>query len=119
MSSTLLVTTELVNDHWVITATIQPGGVLPPEIFIYYNAGAVLGEFFGTCSVDELNRLQIFSGTPIPTFGNKYVRYGQAKIIVDLETQATQVISGLVTNVKALSMAYQANTTITQTYTIP
>ncbi len=86
MSSTLNIQTNVVGDHFLVTGSIVAGGSLPQSVFIYTNTGdATLGEFFGTCNVAEMGRLQPFTlGTPIPTFGNKYIRYDQIKIKVPL-----------------------------------
>ena len=120
MSSNLQVLTELQGDHYLVTATVQTGGTLPQEIFIYENSGSnVLGEFFGTCSVEELGRFQIFQGVTIPTFGNKFVRYGQAKIKVALDDDPVAVVNALIKNVKLLSTTLQTKTNTSATYIIP
>ena len=120
MSSSLTVVTELRGDHYLITANVVAGGTLPQEIFIYENSGTdVLGDFYGTCSVDELGRFQIFSGTPIPTFGNRFIRYGQAKIIVALNDDPVAVVTALIKNVKLLSVTLQTKTNTSATYIIP
>lgn len=121
MSSTLNLTTALVGDHWLISGGLVAGGTLPLEIFIYENTGTgILGDFYGTCNVQELGRLQIFQpGTPIPVFGNKYVRFGQVKIEVPLDDDPAAVVSALVNNVKSLSAAYSAQVTTVTSYTIP
>ncbi len=120
MASTLNITKTFVNDHWELTAEVVPGGTLPLEIFIYENSGTTtLGPFFGTCSLAEVQALKIFSGTAIPIFANKYIRYGQAKIIVNSESEIPGIITALVENVKDLSLAYQAYTPTIQTYQIP
>jgi hypothetical protein len=119
MSSVLTVVKTFVTNHWEVTATIQAGGTLPLEIFVYENTGTTtLGPFFGTCSVDEVHNLGIFTGVAIPVFANRYIRYGQAKIIVNSESDIPGVILALVNNVKSLSLAYQAFTPTTQTYQI-
>lgn len=121
MASTLNLTTALAGDHWLITGALAAGGTLPLEIFIYENTGTgVLGEFYGTCNIQELGRLQIFHpGTPIPVFGNKYVRYGQVKIDVPLDQDPAAVVAALVKNVKSLSAAYSLQGTTVNSYTIP
>ena len=120
MASTLNVTKAFVTDHWEVTAVVAPGGTLPPEIFIYENTGTTtLGPFFGTCSLSNLQTMRIFSGTAISIFSNKYIRNGQAKIIVNSESDIPGVISGLVENVKDLSLAFNAYTPTTQAYLIP
>jgi hypothetical protein len=120
MASTLRVTTTFVTDHWEITAVVVDGGTLPEEIFVYENTGTTtLGPFFGTCSLAELQKLQIFTGTAIKLFANKFVRYGQAKINVNSEDEIPGIISALVENVKDLSSAYQAYTPTIQNIQIP
>lgn len=120
MSSQLEVNKTLSDDHWVVTAEITSSSLLPQAIFIYTNNGTeVLGDFFGTCSVDELNRLRQFEGQPIPLFGNKYIRHTQAKIKVSIEADANAVIAALVQNVKRLSIEYQSKPSITTIVQIP
>lgn len=119
MTDIVTVTTELLSDHWLVTADVTTGGTLPPGIFIYTNSGSeILGDFYGTCSLGELTRLQLFTGATIPLFGNKYVRYPQAKIKVALEDNTKTIIDALVVNVESLSKAYEAKATITQVYNI-
>lgn len=120
MSSSLTVVTELKGDYYLVTATVQPGGTLPQEIFVYENSGSeVLGTFYGTCSVEELGRFQIFQGSAIPTFGNRFVRYGQAKIKVALNDDPVAVVTALILNVKRLSTTLQTKTNTSATYIIP
>ncbi len=121
MSSTLNIQTTVSGDHYLVTGGLVAGGTLPQAIFIYTNTGdATLGEFFGTCSVAELGRLQPFSvGTAIPTFGNKYIRHDQIKIKVPLSENPAAVVSALVKNVTALSLAYAAQLSTSASYTIP
>lgn len=120
MSSELVVTKTLSGDHWVVTGEITSSSLLPKAIFIYLNTGTeVLGEFFGTCSVDELNRFQEYVGQAIPMFGNKYIKYAQAKIKVSIEEDVNAVIAALVKNVKGLSLEYQSKPTVTTIVQIP
>lgn len=120
MPSTLTITKELLTDHWLVTAQLAAGSSLPPEIFLYINPGtAALGTFFGTCSVDDITRLKTYTGVTVPLFGNKYLKYNQAKIIVALESDVSAVITTLVKNVTNLSIAYKSKVTTTQSYTIP
>jgi hypothetical protein len=120
MSSSLIVTKELVGDHWLVTAELSQDSTLPIDIFAYTNTGtSSLGEFFGTCWLKDLTNLSIFDGTPLPTFGNKYVRYRQAKIKVLLEDDVDSVINALVHNVEQLSLAYASKTNTTEVFPIP
>ncbi len=121
MASTLNINVAVSVDHYLITGSLATGGTLPREIFIYTNTGdGVLGEFYGTCNVQELGRLQIFTaGVPQTIFGNKYLRHSEVKIKVSLEDSYQSVISALVTNVKALSLAYAAQVSVSTSYQIP
>lgn len=120
MATTLNTQTAVAGDHYLITGSVADGGTIPKEIFIYTNSGTgALGDFFGTCSLQELGRLAIFTlGTPIPVFGNKYVRYGEIKIKVPLDEDPVAVINALVKNVTSLSKAYSAQTTTSSSFVI-
>lgn len=118
MSNTLTINTTLVNDHWEITGSMSTG-TLPAEIFIHTNTGTeVLGEYKGVCSINELSRLQVFSDTAIPTFGNRFVRTNTVKIIVTLETNTTSIVNTLVSSVNLLSVAYKSKINSVQVFTI-
>jgi hypothetical protein len=121
MASTLDIVTNVVGDHYLITGSLRVGGSLPREIFIYENTGGItLGDFYGTCNVQELGRLQIFTpGTAIPLFGNRYVRNAEVKIKVALTDDPVAVVSALVNNVKSLSTAYSQQVTTTSSFNIP
>lgn len=111
---------RLVDDHWEVTAEVAPGGTLPLEVFTYENTGdSTLGGYYGTCSVEELGRYQIWQGNPIPLFGNRFVRHGQAKIVVSLADDPKQVVATIIKNLTSLSLAYQSRGEISETYTIP
>jgi hypothetical protein len=118
MSNTLIVNTALVNDHWEITATLSPG-TIPAEVFIHLNTATnIKGDYVGICNLDELSRLQVYTGTPIPIFGNKYLRSDSVKIIVPIEADTSAIINTIVASVTTLSKAYQAEVNSTQVFTI-
>lgn len=117
MSNSLVVTTTLVDDHWLISATLGSGSTLPADIFIYENTGtAVLGTFYGTCSISDLTKFQVYTGTVIPIFGNRFLRYNTANIIIRNKEKISEVISILTKNVSLFSSAYTASTPISQTF---
>jgi len=118
MSNTLTINTALVNDHWEITATMQ-AGTLPAEIFVSLNTATnTLGQYVGVCDLDEISRLQVFSGTPIPIFGNKYVRTSSVTIIATLDTITSTITTAIVNSVNLLSTAYKAKANSIQVFTI-
>lgn len=121
-TSSLQITKQLQGDKWVITAIVLPGSFLPAEIFIFENTGTEeLGQYQGVCSREELLRLKVWSGTPIPKFGNRFVRHSQAKIIIDAGSDADApqfAINHLVTTAKQLSLALQAASSTTEVVTV-
>lgn len=121
MPSTLNVQTTVTGDHYLITGSLAVGSSLPLAIFIYVNTGdGTLGEYYGTCAVQEIGRLQPFTlGTPIPTFGNKYIRYDQIKIKVPLDENPSAVVTAIVKKVTELSLAYAAQLSTSASYIIP
>lgn len=119
MSSSLNVTKTLTTDGWVITGTITPGGTLPVEIFSYENTGTTtLGAYAGVITPLDLARLQIWVGSIIPIFANKYVRYGIATINITDGSNPDSVITAFKASVQRLSTAYQAIATSSSVYSI-
>jgi len=123
MTSSLQITKELSSSNtWEITATVIPGGSLPLDIFLYLNTGTTeLGEYQGVADIDEYQRFTTFVGTSIPKFGNKFVKYGQAKIKLDINNTETPegVIKIITDSVKALSSAFQNAPSTTTIISIP
>lgn len=71
------------DDHWVVRAEVLPveNGVLPLDVFTHENTGTTtLGRYVGVCSLEELQRFQVWAGEAIRKFGNRYVRYHIAEI---------------------------------------
>jgi hypothetical protein len=120
MTSQLTVTKQLTTDHWYVTATIASGQTLPQEIFLYTNTGNLtLGEYSGVVTFEDFSRIQIYDGITIfPVFGNKYLRYSQAKINVYFDKNVDTVITNLIASIQTLSTAYQANSSSTTIYNI-
>jgi hypothetical protein len=119
MSSQILVNTRLVDDQWIITATVQPGGTLPLNIFVYNNTGTTtLGSYIGVCNLEELTRLQTWAGAAIPEFGNRFVKYGQAKITIASNENPEDVVTNLTFTAGLLSQQILSQGNVTNTYTI-
>lgn len=117
MSNELVITTELVDDYWLVTAELSPETTLPKDIFLYENTGTnVLGPFFGTCSVVDLTKFRVFQGDVVPIFGNRYLRYHQAKIKIALDSEINLVIQRLLKNVKDFNSAYLSMSSNTKVY---
>jgi hypothetical protein len=118
-TSQLQIVTQLDGDQYSITGTILTGGFLPQEIFLYENTGTTeLGPYQGVADTTELTRFQVFSGTAIPKFGNAFVRSSSAKIILNVQQDATSVIQHLTNSVTNLSAALKLAASSTQVITI-
>lgn len=114
-TSTLNVTTELVGNQYQITATVSPGSLLPPAIFIYQNQGTTtLGPYIGIPSVSELTRLPVFTGTALPVFGNINVLYDSLTVLLPAGSSPSAFVSNLTAAVQTLSTAYQSVKITTQ-----
>lgn len=121
MSNELVVSTEINGDHWLVSAELSLNSTLPKEIFLYENQGDTSLDstnFFGTCSVSDLTKFKAFTGTAIPVFGNRYIRYHQAKIRVDFLSDLDRVVTALVANVTSFKNAYSLLTKQTKVYTL-
>lgn len=118
-TSTLNVTTQLVGDSYQVTASVAPSSLLPPAIFIYENLGtATLGPYFGVAGLQELTRLQTFTGVPLPVFGNSYVLYPTLQVTLPPGTSPTVFVQNVVAGVQSLSTAYQTAKITTQQFII-
>lgn len=103
MADSIKITTELKDSSWVITATVVPGSNLPKDIFVYENTGSnVLGDYIGVCNLSEFKRLQVWAESPIPLFGNRFVRSDQAKIILSLDADPTITTNIILSTAKNL-----------------
>lgn len=121
MSSSLSITTNLTTDNKIeILASVVEGGTLPRDIFIYKNNGSTgLGYYVGVCDIDEYRRLQTYTGTPIPVFGNQFVKSTQAKILLEITDSTDVVIKHLTNTATFLSFALLNSASTTQIINIP
>lgn len=119
-SSNLEITQNIEGDNIVVTATVLPGSFLPAEIFVYENTGTTtLGDYYGVCDKDELTRFQVWTGVAIPKFGNKFVRFGSAKIVLDLQADVDRVVANITKTATDLSTALKTASSSTQIVNIP
>lgn len=119
MANSIQVVIDRSGDFWDITATVVSGGILPPEIFIYENTGSTeLGSYVGVCDFNELTRLQIFNNQALPVFGNRFVRYGQAKIQLSLNQDTKAVVDNLINTASTLKTQLIAVASTTTIYPI-
>ena len=120
MSSNLTITTQYTEFQMTVTATITPGGTLPLDIFIYENTGGTtLGKYIGVCNLDEYRRLQTFTGVATPIFGNKFVKWTSAYVVLPCDTPPTDTINCITNGVKALSLEFANATPVVTNISIP
>lgn len=119
MANTLTVVKTLVNSGWSISASLNSGGTLPREIFIYSNTGTTtLGSYQGVLNALDFQRIQIWTGVIIPSFGNILVRHHTATILLEGTEDPDEVINGLKSSVQTLSTQFQALQSSTQIFNI-
>ena len=121
MSSQLTITKQLTSGKmWEVVAYVVPGGTLPTDIFIYsYSGGDTVDVYQGVTQLDDYHRFNTFTGVPMPTFGNKYVKTDRAKILIDINGNPDQAIEVIKADVKALSITLNNSEPVTTTITIP
>jgi len=116
---TITITTTLEPDHYVVTATAVGTDTLPSDIFVYENLGtSTLGSYYGVCSYLDYGRFQHFNGTPIPTFGNRFVKTSTATILVPLDKSPESVKAKIVSDITKFKNAFLISHTSTQVYTV-
>lgn len=117
MSNTLNVTTTVTDQGTEIVASIDPSSDIPQNVFLYLNTGTTeLGEYQGVAAFSQISRFQVWQGQVIPVFSNKYVRFNQAKIVVNGTTDPNTVISGLLASLTSLKNQYLSQRQTSTTY---
>lgn len=120
MSDTLRITKTYQEGGWLVSAEVVPsnGNTLPSAIFIYENIGEdTLGVYQGVCSFSELQRLQEWAGQRIPVFGNRFVRYSKAEILLSQGGDPDRTSSLILEGAKSLKAELLASGTVTQDFT--
>lgn len=109
------------DDHWVIRAEMLPvtNGAVPLEVFIHENNGtAQLGKYVGICSMEELQRLQVWTGSTIKKFGNRYVRYRTAEIHLPKGQDPAPAVAIIRQNLASLRVALLSSAESSTVYPI-
>lgn len=119
MSTSLTVTKTLSDTGWTVTASLNIGAAIPRDIFVYHNTGTTqLGTYYGVLNVLDLNRISIWTGSALPLFGNNFVRYNSATILVGQTSDVDDVIAKLDASVQTFSTKFQAISPSTQVFNI-
>lgn len=113
--STLTITSNIYAGNYVVEGYVTSTGDIPDDIFMYENTGAGLGAYQGVCSLADYKRMQTYAGTPIPVFGNKFIKHNRANLIFDLTHSLVTIKTNLTDDVKAFKIEYQAEQTTSTT----
>ena len=119
ITDAITVLTELSGDSWSITGTVTLGTTLPADIFVYENTGmTTLGPYVGVCNLNELKRIQVWTGAAVPKFGNRFVRTNQAKITVPVSVDPGTLTLNMIATAKLLKVEMAAASSSTTVYPI-
>lgn len=122
MSSEIVTTKTFLPSEgtWRVEAVVTPGGSLPEAIFLYdVTEEGVLGEYYGVANRSELSSRAIWTGTPVSTFGNAFVRHDEMEREYETEELADRAISWLVESATLLSVELQGIVPEEETHVIP
>lgn len=107
--SNLTISTQVLTTGKISLKARFNEGETPKSIFLYENNGTEeLGRYIGVANIDELVRYKEWTGQPIPSFGNRYVRYNQVSTEIDLispvnpEREIEEYITVLSSRIKTL-----------------
>jgi len=119
MTASVTITTTVQDTTRIISCTVNSGSDIPADIFLYENNNGVPGEFFAVCALNDYQRYQTYTGTPIPVFANKYLKqdFGQKELPVT--TDFSTVAPTFVENCQAFRNDYLNSTApISQTFAL-
>lgn len=118
MSASVSITKTITNGAYLVVGTVTFGSDIPGDIFGYENNNGVLGDYVGVCTLDDYKRLQTFTGTPISAFGNKFVKFTEARHVVPLDANVQATIDKMTADLKAFRLAFLAGSSSTQIVTL-
>lgn len=113
--SSMTINTVIDGDEYILTVGITPTDGIPTNIFSYENSGEGLGTYQAVCTLDEYKRFQTYSGTPIPVFGNKFIKWSQAVIRVPLSRPLQPVIDKVAGDLRVFIASFNAAQDTNQT----
>lgn len=91
-----------------VTYTVTSSGGYPSKVFIHENLGTdVLGDYQGVCNVADMARYSEWSGTAVPKFGNRFVRFNQAKIVLSFDMDLDLITNTIKNRLKELKRDFE------------
>jgi hypothetical protein len=119
MAASITITTAVSGTIRSITCTVNGGSDIPSDIFLYENNNGIPGDFFAVCSLTDYQRFQTYVSTPIPVFGNAYLKQTSGVKQLDVNVDYSTVGPTFVTNCQDFRNAYLNSIAPTsQTYTL-
>jgi hypothetical protein len=105
---------------WLVEAVVTPGGSLPEALFLYeVTEEGELGEYWGISNRNELSSRSVWTGTPVSTFGNAFVRHDEMSREYETEEDADDAIEWIVESATLLSVELQGVVPEELTHVIP
>lgn len=115
MTTSVIITTTITGSNLVVNASLSDPADIPRDVFIYDNTGtAELGQYYGVSNFQDYARLQSWTGTPIPVFGNKYVKHTEANIVLPLTVTKESISAKLKRDLTQFKLEYLASGTSTE-----
>jgi hypothetical protein len=118
MSASITITTSVQGTTRIITCVVANGSDIPSDIFLYENNNGVPGTFFAVCALADYQRFQTYVSTPIPVFGNKYLKSTIGQKELPVENDYSTVAPAFVSNCQAFRNDY-LNSTAPTSHTYP
>lgn len=119
MSASFQITTAVLGSNLVVNASIVTPADIPTDIFLYDNTGTdQLGQYYGVANLQDYSRIQAWTGTPIPIFGNKYVKHTVANLSLPIETTPASITAKITRDLTQFRLEYLAGGTVTQVLAI-
>jgi hypothetical protein len=117
MANTVTLTKRLGNDGWTITGSLDQGGTVPRDIFVYENTETtVLGDWHSVVMVADMNKVPVWTGVAIPNA--RWVRTSTIKILIDPSLDPDDVISVLKASLQKFVAEFNVKKESTQTYVL-
>jgi hypothetical protein len=117
--SILRIITSVVDNKWKLEMNLEPGAIIPTDIFLYDNLGTGLGEYFGVCSAQDYKKYQTFQqGVDIPVFGNKYLKHNVGIFTFNIERDPLIIKGKVIADVKSFKETFNMGQSTTSTHNI-
>lgn len=119
MTNKVTITKRLTNDGWSITGSLDAGGTIPTDIFVYENSGSsTLGAWHSVVTIPDMPKIPRWSGVAIPTSQSQWVRASTIKILIDTTHDVDEVILNLKGSLQKFVKEFNSEKESTKTYVL-